>query len=74
MNTDDWEKSGGLTCSECGQEAFRLFKGMCLKCSREKQRIKDINRLSRKAVSLSRRGRPMPDELMALGQALQDEK
>ena len=70
----DWEDAQGPICPECGQEVFRLFKGVCLKCSREKQRIKDINRLSRRTVSLSRRGKPIPEEILALGRVIQDEE
>ena len=31
----DWEASGGLFCSRCGQETVRSFGGVCLSCYRD---------------------------------------
>ena len=31
-NQEDWEKAGGVHCSECQQETARLVDGLCPQC------------------------------------------
>ena len=73
FTNEDWERAKGPICPECSKETFKTFKGICLPCAHEKARVKEINRLSWRAVSYSRRGKQIPDELLALGQVIQGE-
>lgn len=29
---EDWERAGGICCSDCGQEVVRLNHGLCPRC------------------------------------------
>jgi len=32
MNSEDWDKAGGIFCRRCHQETVRVFNGLCLSC------------------------------------------
>jgi len=32
LTNDDWEKSGGIYCSNCNRETVRLIDGLCPQC------------------------------------------
>lgn len=35
VRRQEWEDSGGLFCTRCGQETVRIFNGICLSCYRD---------------------------------------
>lgn len=39
MDSQDWERAKGVSCSRCGCEAFRCKDGMCLLCWEEVNEI-----------------------------------
>lgn len=36
MNQNEWDKTLGITCPNCGKEALRMIAGICLQCYRDK--------------------------------------
>jgi len=32
MTEDDWERTGGVFCSKCGDETMRVIGGLCHRC------------------------------------------
>lgn len=47
MNQNDWDKTDGVICPSCGQEALRMVDGICLQCYRNKM-AEEEERLGRK--------------------------
>lgn len=58
-------------CPQCGKESLRWLGDLCLRCAVENKSIDEINRLSRKAVNLAKRGEELPKDVKALGDLLQ---
>lgn len=58
-------------CPECGKESLRWLGDVCLRCAVDSKSVEEINRLSRKAAVLARRGDELSEDVRAVGDLLQ---
>jgi len=44
-----WEDWGGVPCSECGEESFRILDGKCLRCFENVKTVSE-DKLEKRAI------------------------